>query len=424
VSALAVAADSPTALLALARSFGRLRACEPAQAPILRAAAEYDRDVLPRWQRGPEGVHEDAEPAAYGGTLAWRNRQHWLEVVVPAAITARPDLLGGVQGTTPWSVSAETLTANQRALSLYAHAGTGRRSIVRPDRLAELLETTKRTVQRCQKAAEQLGLYVVVKPGRMLTELERYKAWKNGSRQRGLSNESALCVPAWLDKATAWAASTSTPRRAHVTPPGGPTGEPEILAVGGSLGRSAGGEKERTPSAPQLRGSGASPEAVSRPQEGPQRRARRHYDADALDLARTLTTELPWLHGTPAGRVEPALRRFTSCRLPWTAGDLADAIDAANQRLSRASMTRDVVKNPPALLAKYLRDLDPDADHPRIWLDPAAERAPRLSRIQRANAQRLAEHRLRGTVTPGVGEATVLDIRAELQRRREMRDSD
>lgn len=45
MSALAVEQDlrdaSPTALLAAARSYGRLRRCEPAQAPVLRLAAEW-----------------------------------------------------------------------------------------------------------------------------------------------------------------------------------------------------------------------------------------------------------------------------------------------------------------------------------------------------------------------------------------------
>jgi len=407
VSALPVEypADSPTALLAVARSFGRLRRCEPAQAPVLRLAAEYDRDVLPRWQRGGEGVHEAAAPAAYAGTLAWRSRAHWLDVVVPAAIAARPELLAGVQGATAWSVSPEKLLHYLRTVSLYAHATTGRRCIVRPDRLAELMEVTKPTVQRCQKAAEALGLYVVVTPGRMLTAEETYRARAQGSRQRGLSNEAALVVPAWLDKAAAWAAQP-VPSGSNVTPTSGGMRHPGILAVDGSFGPgSAGGEGGADSVGPATTREGAARGVAGRPTVAPQRRRRRSYDPGALELARSATEAIPWLQGTPAGRIEPALRRFASCRQPWTAGDLADALDLVNKRLSRASMTRDRVRHPAALLAAYLRDLDPDADHPRAWDEPGAE-VVNLAQHRRRQAVEL--HREHGGVQRP---ASVVDLR-------------
>lgn len=373
--------STTTALLQLARSFGRPRQAEPHTAPVLRAAAEFDRDLLPRWHRADKvGHREHAEPAAYSELHAWRSRRHWLDVVVPAAIEARPEALGGVSGATGWTVKESTLREYLAALSLYAHAGTGRRCIVRPDRLAELLGRSLRTVQRCQKAAEALGLYVIITPGRMLTWDERWPLLARGSRQRGLSNEAALVVPAHLDRAVAWAAAPAPEGSCHPSRRSQPAGDSP--AVTGSLGSNGAAQGEK----------GAS----RLPRE---KRGRRAYDPEALDLARSLTDHPrhPWLRGTAPGRLEVALRRFARCRVPWTAGDVADAIDAANKRNSRASMTLAIVKNPPALLAKYLRDLDPDADHPRFDLgDPLPERRPERSRIQRENDARRAAHRLRG----------------------------
>jgi peroxiredoxin Q/BCP len=59
---------------------------------------------------------------------------------------------------------------------------------VRPDRLAELMEVSERTVQRARALARDLGLYVIVTPGRMLTVDECVQARQEGSRQRGFSN--------------------------------------------------------------------------------------------------------------------------------------------------------------------------------------------------------------------------------------------
>lgn len=88
-------------------------------------------------------------------------------------------------------------------------------------------------------------------------------------------------------------------------------------------------------------------------------------------------------------------------------------------------MTRDLVKNPPALLAKYLRDLDPDADHPRFWYDPAAERTPPQSARQLRNRQLLLERRAGGApATPETAANALAQIRRDLARRRTHPDPD
>jgi hypothetical protein len=385
--------------IATARRYGPLRSCTPRQAPVIRRAAPHDRSVLPRWQRGGDGVHYFAAPAAYQGLRAWRSRSHWLAVVVPLAIKARPEAMER------HPVAEPTFTAYLQMLSLHAHQGTGRRCIVRPDRLAELLELSKRTVQRCQKLAEDLGLYVVVTPGRMLTETECYEARSHGSRQRGLSNEAALVVPTHLGW-EAWRAAEPSPGEADVTPTSGR--DPAGLTPHDTLSLAAAATgAEPPPAAPRHQPQG------SRRQT---RRRSRVYDPDALRLAVELRWTLPWLRTASPGRLEPGLRRFVRARIPWTGRDLVDAIDTLNTRLGRASMTAGLVRHPVGLLASYLRGLDVDADHPRAGdLDPTLHWPQPLTRTQRANRQRRAEATARQNATPPP--ASWRQARAELQAR-------
>lgn len=488
-----------TQLVWLARSYGRLRRVTPAQAEVVRLAAEHDRRVLPRWQRDGDSMHWTAEPGAYAGLLAWRSREHWLATVVPAAIAARPELLRALPTESRWSVSTETLRLYLRTLSLYAHA-TGRRCIVRPDRLAELMGVSKRTVHYCQRAARRLELVVVVQEGRMLTELEVMKVRAQGSRQRGLAAEQALVVPAWLPRAAAWSGQ-QPPRPARVRSVDNSTTGlqvlPNLSAVGQSGGRSVAppqevptGTSENSPSivpskarpAPKQRsardseppsaapshrrssrrpaavhhGTGVAPRSRQEAAAGPptpsagspavcgdvrgsQRLQRgRTYDPAALALGRALVDALPWLAGVSAGRLERMLRRYATrpSGLHWTAGDVLDAIEAMDRRLGRASMTRDRVRSPWGLLASYLKLLDPDADHPRAWLDltdpdvaaqvaarPVETATGRTAAIRRRNRQLLEEaRRARGPIT-GRSSELAAEARAAVRRSREGREN-
>jgi hypothetical protein len=147
------------------------------------------------------------------------------------------------------------------------------------------------------------------------------------------------------------------------------------------------------------------------------------YDPDALQLAVQLRWTLPWLRTASPGRLEPGLRRFVRCRLPWTARDLVDAIDTLNSRLGRASMTTGLIRHPAGLLASYLRGLDVDADHPRGGdLDPSLDRPEPLSATQRANRQRRAEATARQHATPPP--ASWREARAELRARNQRPDDE
>lgn len=387
-----------------ARGFGRLRRAAFDQAPTIRVAAAVDRRVLPRWQRDGDGHHEWAHPGAYREVTSWSSRVQWLDVVVPTAIRLRPDVLE------QHHVSAEMLQHWADTVSLFAHRTSGRRCIVRPDRLAELMQCAKRTVQRCQKAAEELGLYVIVTPGRMLTEEEVRRVRERGSRQRGLSNDAALAVPAWLQSEIL--SRRSAHSKSDVTPTSGRALSPfRLTPVVPLEPRSAGETEPPSAARQQRRGPGAPPRALraperpsgaaERPSRGrttPQRGPRRVYDPDALQLARDLVGSLQWLTGVSPGRLEPGLRRFVRCRVPWSVLDIITAIDASNRRNGRAAMTRSRVKHPVGLLAKYLRDFDADADHPLgpdYRPDPTRPRRTALSPVQVANVQRLEDARAR-----------------------------
>lgn len=486
-------------LVRQAKRFGRLRAVTPRQAAIVRAAAVYDPEVLPHWQRPGEGINSQLEDGAYsrGVTwvrtkklchgsrgagwrmtrervelgqphLAWLSREHWLAVVANAAIEEQPELLRNSPDETRWTVSVPMFVFYLETISLYADRRSGRDVIVRPDKLAELMEVSEDTVTRCQRAAEALGLLVVLEPGRMLKEPEVRECRQGGSKQRGLANHSALVVPRWLDEADVWAARPETPQTVSQAVHGAPSApetpsedaatadmgtstpaeqqaEPVDNPAAGDLDREgcatptsgqvrvrstrthlgsltsanceqrgfAAGEKEPPPAAlaptdggrqagfggvePDSQTSPRGPEALSAartdsraapgatrtPENGSTgRSASRHragaldgrsgrgsgrrYDPAAMNLAHDLVAVLPPLHGIRPGRIETALRRFVRCSEPWTVDDVVEAFDQHNARLGRAPMTREDCRRPIAWLAAMLRELDVDADHPRI----------------------------------------------------------
>ena len=468
------------AVLALARSYGPLRAVDPDQAPVIRVATEHDRRFRPRWQRGGEGIHEHAEPSAYSSGLTWtrtpavrsigpngagwrsdrvavrtgrphvnwRNRRHWLDVVVPAAIAARPEALVTPRG----RVSAKRVLEWATEVSKFAHESTGRRCIVRVDRLAELMGVTKSTVQRCQAAAEALGLYVVVVPGRMLTEDETYAARRSGSRQRGLANDAALVIPSHLDREALQGplparrrpvdnsgtrrrlqAVPTPPETENDTPTSGSYGTPHISPLRSSFGgrkRFAGGQEPASPA--HLEGEPGNPDRYGHARRGkgseqggsgPRSARRRVYDPQALQVARDLVAALSWLSGVEPGRLEPMLRRFARCvPLAWTAADIVAAIDAANRTQGRASMTADLVRAPVGLLAAYLRERHLDHDHPRAGR-AGADQSPRPVESARQLENRLLleahRHGAGAGQTPEVRAGALRLIRGDLDARRD-----
>jgi len=321
------------------------RSCTPERACLVRRFAAHDRGVLPRWHTGEQrdGVHYQAARGAYAGLLAWSGREHYLAFVVPVAVACgRAELRAA-------GVSPGTFVLWARVETLYCQdQRTGRRCVVRPDTVAAVSELHERTVQRCRAAAAVLGLRVAVFAGRMLTLTECVQARRRGCRQRGLSAEAAFTIPSPIRAAV----TAATPTRG--TPPSPPKSAPDASTFTGFA------EKTEAASPPQPR----QHDLPHRSPERPRRRARR--DRRPLALALELSQLVAWLRAEQPGRLIPTLTRFASTSPAWTAQDVIDAIDDANIRRGHTSLTDTHIKTrPAAVLAWYLRDLDPVADHPR-----------------------------------------------------------
>ncbi|MCA0252629.1 MAG: hypothetical protein LCH76_10145 [Actinobacteria bacterium] len=302
------------------------------------AAAPTNRCVLPRWGIDSPIRDHGAEPGQHTGTVSWTSREHYLRVIVPAAIAQHTDILA------KHGISADTFTRWATAKSLYAQERcSGRRVIVRPVTLAGLLQCAKRTVQRCQAAAREIGLEVVITPGRMLSEIESYKARKLGSPQRGLSTVTAFVVPASL----------------------GPTGDKVTPTSGESLSASVTDlitfhDRSARPKGAPLR---SAPPSRRSP---PGRKRPRNRSGPAWDLAVELVQQVIFLSQCPAGRIVGQLQRFTAAGLPrWTAERVTRAMDAVNRRHGYTAPTKPK-KAPWGLLAWYLRQIDPIADNPGL----------------------------------------------------------
>jgi hypothetical protein len=288
------------------------------------ALAPRHRALLPRWGiRSPIRDH-GAEPGAYAGTLGWTDRDHYLAVTVPVAIGLRRHILA------EHHVHPDTFRQWVRAKSLYAQEQRcGRTVIVRPQTLAGLLQCSLSTVHRCQRAARELGLELVITPGRMLSEIEVYKARKVGSPQRGLSTVSAFVIPSWIERSVA-----------HDTPTSGTAFDPIVTNVTTFKRRSARPKGAPLRSAPPKRRGGP-----------------------AWELACGLTQQVIFLHRCPPGRITGQLQRFATAQLHWTPERLTRAMDQVNIRLGYTAPVEPKTA-PWALLAWYLRQIDPYADHP------------------------------------------------------------
>ena len=293
--------------------------------------APTNRCVLPRWGINSPIRDHGAEPGQYTGTVGWTSREHYLAVTVPIAIGLRRDILQRHH------VDPATFLRWISAKSLYSQERrSGRRVIVRPETLAGLLQCSVSTVHRCQRAARDLGLEIVITPGRMLSDFEAYKARRNGSPQRGLSTVSAFVVPSWMKRPVQ-----------HDTPSSG-------LSLGASVTECP-AFKQRS-----ARSQGAPLRSA------PHQRKRRRPRGPAWTLAQGLTQQVIFLHRCPPGRIANQLSRYTQPGIPrWTPERLTRAMDTVNSRLGYNAPTTPRT-TPWGLLAWYLRQIDPIADNPGL----------------------------------------------------------
>lgn len=321
------------------------RVCAGEDAEFVRTACLYDRAVLPRWHQDDRGdrnahrgIHSAAPAGGYAGIRVWHGRQHWLTFIVPVAIALHRDLFR-VQ-----ELSPVTFALWARVESGYAQdQRTGRRCIVRPDTVASVMGCQVNTVRKCRRIARRIGLQVVIVLGRMLSAAECWAARRRGSRQRGLSTETALTIP-----------SPVALRRVSDTPTRGQPAHPETHHPSPPLGGARADQTEAAPPPHRHRGS-------------PGRSAARR-------LAAGLVHTVPWLRSERPGRLVPALSRFATARPAWTAHDVIDAVQTIRDRRGLVTTLTDIqIRTRPAVvLAAFLRQLDHHDDHPRLaTIDPA-----------------------------------------------------
>lgn len=326
------------------RGLDRARAILPPDAPLVRQAVRTPggHRLLPRWHQDDRGWsnrnrghHDPADAGAYSRIPVWHGRSHWLGTVVPIALAddaPRRRSHHQVPRVDPgtfrlWAEIESGYVQQQR---------TGRRLVVRPSTVAQVMGVSERTVQRCRAYARRLGLLVDVKPGRMLTLEESYACRRRGSRQRGLSTESALTIPRRLRLPVGC-----------VTPTSGGSRRPRNLTFTSLTDSAAGGA--------------AAKGAATRPPP-----PRRRRPAAVVQLARSTQTRIPWLRHEAIASLVPCLHKFATGDRPWTAEDLVDGIDMISMRRGYTAVRTERIRTrPAAVLAWFLRELDPINDHPR-----------------------------------------------------------
>lgn len=317
------------------------RSCAPEHAGIVQQMCLVDRRVLPRWHQFDRGIrdahrglHVSAPVGAYQGIPAWHGRAHWLAVVVPVAIAVHRQVLKDEE------LSPDTFRAWAKVESGYVQdQRTGRRCVVRPSTVASVLQISVDRVRVCRRVARKIGLQVVVMMGRMLSLEESTKCRRAGSPQRGLSTETALTLPARLYRARR-CVDSAIPTRGRSSP--SKTHLPHL-----SLQGLAAQKKEAAP--PPLRARG--------PASG----------FGARQVAGDVIRLVPWLRGESPRRLAPSLHRFLTCDRPWTAVDLALALQDTTLRTGRGVITADRIRTRPAALAAYLlRSVDEVIDNPQL----------------------------------------------------------
>lgn len=314
----------------------------PVHAGQILRVGTTERDVLPRWGIRSPIRNSQPEPGARTGRIGWSSREHYLEVVVPATLAANQDVLKAhkvADDTLRRWIAAETLYVQERR--------SGRTCIVRPSTLAQLLGCAKRTVQRCRKVANELGLRVEVVKGRMLNLEETLTARAAGSPQRGLSTVADFCIPA---------DAIPPPQPVdHVTPT---RGSSHYL-----------GSESLIPSQPRLTAKTTS--AATR-----HRHQHKRAETPAWKLAHSLILRIPYLAGLKPGRLAPLVTRFAKATRPWTASQLVEAMDRINiesdgpHGIGYTSPVRSEVRHPLAFVKWYFDQIDHDADHPHANTPP------------------------------------------------------
>lgn len=313
--------------------------------------------------------------------LPWLGRWRYLHATVPLRL-AQGDAAGILAG---HKVDPATFRRWIRCETARADPRTGRRCVVRAVTVAAELEVDERTVKRCRAVARDLGLYATVHRGRMLRQMEQVRARWSGSPQRGMAAESWFVVPPELAVETAAAGCSSTAGLRRL-------GSVSCLHRGPTHGQLQSKDRSLVTVTTRWEMEPASPAATSK--------RRRRAPSPGYRLAERVVQRLPWARNCPPGRLSGVLGRFATAALPWTADDIVQLIDAVNVRRGWSAIGDvDELRAPAfALLASYLRDVDPVADHPRLLDLEAADR-------RTAAAATRAEHRRAGCWVPAAADS-------------------
>lgn len=370
------------------------RTINPCQAPtVLRRVEITNRDDwLPRWQRNSV-IRHSAKTAEdeyrRQECQQWISREHYLTVVIEWAIIHYRHVLKRHNHLSP-----DTFRRWAAANTAYADRRSGKGVVVRPLTVASLAHMDERRVKFCLAAAREIGLLVRLIKGDKLSWPDRCKARAAGSRQTGLSTVAAFVLPADFVKTL----KPDTPPRGQLVPK-------SVSVRSNTSNRSA--KASQTAQAP-----------------APTRKSPRRWTKPAgYRLAVEAIQAIPWLTTGPGGlspgRIATQLTRFATAPHPWTIQQLLNAMTAINRRLGHSAPDR--AHHPCSMLAWFLRQIDPIADHPAYIQDLERDNARR-----RAGAERTA--RLRARVDADVERAqaasgdvvgvAAAQIRAELVRRR------
>lgn len=315
------------------------------------------RDLLPCWQPGAPIAHEPIPDSAWRDSegrplISTGGSKYFVETIVPAYLALHEE------ARQRYKVSAETFARVVRVELAYGDYSNGRNVIVRPDTVASILGIKTRTVQRCRAFARYGQLLVDLFNGRMLTLKERRQAHAAGSRQRGLANVSAYAIPHDLAQQLAQ------------------PGQPERFA------RHRRGDFKHQQAAISCGACHPSQEAhlslsnivypspshaPRRQQDGAPRRHQRtrrpKFSARTVRLAQQIIDNTLFLRRSSIARILPTLSRYANSPHPWTAAQLQHALYLVNRRCGYSSPLK-AKTEPWRLLAWYLGQIDPIADHP------------------------------------------------------------
>lgn len=315
---------------------------DPGQvAKVLSLADARERRGLPRYGVRSPIRHERVPEGAYAAIGAgWFSRQHFLQVVLPLVAAEHPEVFKGrcsVETFLRWARTEAAYAQNQRA---------GRDIIVRRSTVAELLRCHPRTIQRCRAVGRDLGVYVDVVKGRMLSQAERWTAQHvHSSPQRGLSNVSCMVIPdAYAGRLLA---PVPSPLVDCVAPSRGGGSPPQS-----SLAKLVLGRTDR--SAGKVKGAASPPPPTKEVRRKPSR-----TPLLGLGLATELVNAVGWLSECPPRRIEGMLRPYAAQADAWTVTDLVEEIEQVDRRLGHTAPTRPR-SAPWGLLRYYLRQIDPE----------------------------------------------------------------